>query len=403
MKCYVFSSVVRTVMSISLENPGFLLDVSDQVDIHRPDASSIASGSSSSGESTLRSCPRCHGRMSSISLDKHVFCVKCRGSECDHNFRCDDCLKWSKEDMDSYVKLCKSLKAKSRPSKPSSRSSSSPPRITAPDIDFDAILTTQLDSVHKSVDKKLVSLSDSLMSNMSLMFDKLRSELVHTSVVGDPAVYRQSVSHTEPPFPPRPTSTKRHKSLRGLGEGVTTVPQGSGLAHHRVDSRSQAGNERADQAAKEAMRMLYPSLLSVPYSDFRSAIHFYIKDKWQASWSSLTDNLKLKSIHPSIEKWQSLGIIDRRTSILLTRMRIGHTHATHSYLMKSGDERQAPLCNSCRVGLTIEHILTACPAFDSERRAASLHGRSMSEVLGNDCSIGGLMLFLRNTGFYHKF
>ena len=163
------------------------------------------------------------------------------------------------------------------------------------------------------------------------------------------------------------------------------------------------GNERADQAAKEAVRMLYPSLISIPYSDFRSAIHFYIKDKWQASWSSLTDNLKLKSIHPSIEKWQSLGITGRRTSILLTRMRIGHTHATHSYLMKSGEERQAPLCNSCRVGLTIEHILTACPAFDSERRAVSLHGRSMSEVLGNDCSIGGLLLFLRNTGFYHKF
>ena len=86
------------------------------------------------------------------------------------------------------------------------------------------------------------------------------------------------------------------------------------------------GNERADQAAKEAMRMLYPSPISIPYSDFRSIIHFYIKDKWQASWSSLTDNLKLKSIHPSIEKWQSLGITDRRTSILLTRMRIGHTH-----------------------------------------------------------------------------
>ena len=44
--------------------------------------------------------------------------------------------------------------------------------------------------------------------------------------------------------------------------------------------------------------MLYPSLISIPYSDFRSAIHFYIKDKWHASWSSLTDNLKLKSIHP---------------------------------------------------------------------------------------------------------
>ena len=228
MQCYVFSSVVRTVMSISLDNPGFLLDVSDQVDVHQPDASAIASGSSSSGESTRRSCPRCHGRMNSISVDRHVFCVKCRGSECEHNSRCDDCMKWSKEEMDSYVKLRKSLKAKSRPAKSSSRSSSSPPRFTAPDIDFNAILTTQLDSVQKLVDQKFVSLSDSLMSNMSLMFDKLRSELVQTSVVGDPAVPRQSVSHTEPPLPPRPTSTKRCESLRGQGEGVPTVPQRSG-------------------------------------------------------------------------------------------------------------------------------------------------------------------------------
>ena len=240
MQCYVFSSVVQTVMSISLDNPGFLLDVSDQVDVHQPDASAIASGSSSSGESTRRSCPRCHGRMSSISVDRHVFCVKCRGSECEHNSRCDDCMKWSKEEMDSYVKLRKSLKGKSRPAKSSSRSSSSPPRFTAPDIDFNAILTTQLDSVKKSVDQKFVSLSDSLMTNMSLMFDKLRSELVQTPVVGNPAVPRQSVSHTEPPLPPRPTSTKRCESLRGQGEGGPTVPQRSGLAHSRFDSRSHA-------------------------------------------------------------------------------------------------------------------------------------------------------------------
>ena len=226
-------------MDISLENPGFLMDVSDQVDVHRPDASSVASGSSSSGESTRRSCPRCHGRMSSISLDRHVFCVKCSGSDCDQYSRCDDCLKWSKEEMYSYVKLRKSLKFKSRPSKPSSRSSSSPPRITAPDCDFDAILATQLDSVNKSVDKKINNLSDSLMSKLSMMFDRLRSELIHPSVAGDPAVPGQSVSHTEPPFLPHSTSTKRPESFRGLGEGVDTVSHGSGLAHHGVDSRSQ--------------------------------------------------------------------------------------------------------------------------------------------------------------------
>ena len=72
-------------------------------------------------------------------------------------------------------------------------------------------------------------------------------------------------------------------------------------------------------------------------------------------------------------------------------------------LMKSGEERRAPLCNSCCVGLTIQHILIACPAFDSERRAASLHGKSMSEVLDNECCIRSLMLFLRNTGFVINF
>ena len=36
------------------------------------------------------------------------------------------------------------------------------------------------------------------------------------------------------------------------------------------------GNERADQIAKESVRMLYPSLISIPSGDFRSTIHFYI-------------------------------------------------------------------------------------------------------------------------------
>ena len=119
----------------------------------------------------------------------------------------------------------------------------------------------------------------------------------------------------------------------------------------------------SERAAKAAMRMLYPSPTSILYRDFRSTIHFYIKDKWQASWSSLTDNLKLKSIHPSIEKWQSLGITDRRASILFTRMHIGHTHVTHSYLMKFGEERQAPLCNSCRRGPNYTAHFNCMPCF----------------------------------------
>ena len=75
----VFTVILCVEMDISLDNPGFQLDVSDQVDIHQADDPRPSSGSSSSGESTRHSCARCHGRMSSFSLDRHLFCIKCRG------------------------------------------------------------------------------------------------------------------------------------------------------------------------------------------------------------------------------------------------------------------------------------------------------------------------------------
>ena len=123
-------------MEFSLDNPGFEMDVSDQVDIHQADVSRTSSGSSSSGESTRRSCARCHGRMSSFSLDRHIFCVRCRGSDCDLNTRCDECLSWTKEEMDGYIKLKKSLSSKSRKSKNPLKTSFSPPRSTVPIVDL---------------------------------------------------------------------------------------------------------------------------------------------------------------------------------------------------------------------------------------------------------------------------
>ena len=63
-------------MAFSLDNPGFPMDVTDQVDIHQPDVPSmISSGSSaaSSAEATRHSWLRCHGRMSSFSFNRHLF------------------------------------------------------------------------------------------------------------------------------------------------------------------------------------------------------------------------------------------------------------------------------------------------------------------------------------------
>ena len=106
-----------------------------------------------------------------------------------------------------------------------------------------------------------------------------------------------------------------------------------------------SGNdERADKAAREAINLQSYSVIDLPYGDLKVIINQNVRNKWQTTWDSLTDNLKLKAVKPSVRKWDSSNHSDRRTSIILSRLRIGHTHITHNFLMKSGEDRQIPIC-----------------------------------------------------------
>ena len=163
------------------------------------------------------------------------------------------------------------------------------------------------------------------------------------------------------------------------------------------------GNEKADKGAKEAIGELHPCNLNIPFGDFREMIHKYVMNKWQIRWSNLRTNQKLKGIKPLIKKWESSNHSNRRTSIIMTRLRIGHTHLTDSYRMSRGEERRPPYCQTCRCDLTVKHILIECALFNQVRRANSLQGRSMTEVLGEDCHTGRLIRFIKQIGFYFKF
>ena len=109
------SAFSELIMSFDLDNPGFsALSPSDTQPVSTPEVSlqprtASSPSTPSSGESTRRICPRCHGRMSSLALDKHTFCFKCRGAECDSQNKCDECMSWSSGEMEAYVKLRKSL------------------------------------------------------------------------------------------------------------------------------------------------------------------------------------------------------------------------------------------------------------------------------------------------------
>ena len=128
------------MMSFSLDNPGFLT-VGEDMELVMDNPSQPIAGSSSSapslGETFRRSCPRCHGRMSSFSVDRHSFCSKCRGNDCTIDCRCDECMSWSVEEMESYVKLRKSLISKSRKKPPSAPKAPSAPEPQAPLVNVD--------------------------------------------------------------------------------------------------------------------------------------------------------------------------------------------------------------------------------------------------------------------------
>ena len=113
------------------------------------------------------------------------------------------------------------------------------------------------------------------------------------------------------------------------------------------------GNEKADSAAKSALD-LPRAKVGVPYTDFKYLISQYIFSTWQDDWNGAVMN-KLHSVKPDLGDWQSSYTWCRKDVVVLCRARIGHTHFTHSYILK-------------KYPLTVHHILVECNHFARERK-----------------------------------
>ena len=95
--------------------------------------------------------------------------------------------------MESYVKLRRSLSSKGK------RSKSSPPRSIPHNSDIDFSISTQLDSINKSVDQKIDAMSANLLAKFSSMLDKLQPRLNSPSFPDPSAVPGYSACLSEPP------------------------------------------------------------------------------------------------------------------------------------------------------------------------------------------------------------
>lgn len=113
------------------------------------------------------------------------------------------------------------------------------------------------------------------------------------------------------------------------------------------------GNELADKFANEAHDQDDDDVKNiVTFQDLQISMKRYLYVKSQASWNSLVDN-KLQIIHPSFKVKNSNMQLNRKQTMIINRLRIGHCFLTHKYKIEKSPQ---PLCEWCDSLLTVEHI-----------------------------------------------
>ena len=155
------------------------------------------------------------------------------------------------------------------------------------------------------------------------------------------------------------------------------------------------GNEAADRKAKESLK-LNMSTFEVPSNNFKPFINTYILSEWQKSWDTAALN-KLHAIKPVIRNNLSAIRYIRREDVVITRLRIGHTRFTHSYLLSREEQ---PFCIVCNQNRTVKHTLTDCIDF-SEDRNKYFQVTDLKQLF-QDVSVDSTLSFLKAINLFNK-
>lgn len=125
------------------------------------------------------------------------------------------------------------------------------------------------------------------------------------------------------------------------------------------------GNEDADRQAKSALDFPEPTDPSNSLPDLKRLVKSFIYKNRQNDWESLDQTNKLRSHVPTLTTRSQYIIGHRKKDTTISRLRIGHSNLTHSFLFEM--PHTPPMCLNCNIQITIDHILTVCPEYQAIR------------------------------------
>ena len=155
------------------------------------------------------------------------------------------------------------------------------------------------------------------------------------------------------------------------------------------------GNKRADYAAKAALHTGVSECL-ISYTDAYQYISQYVRDLLQREWGTAVNN-KLHATKPltgeQLSAYRSVCIDE----VVLSRLRLGHSYLTHSYLLNG---EPPPECVTCNCRLTISHILVDCIEYDFFRLILFDTNLPLTDIFSNVYP-NKIISFIKKNGLYN--
>lgn len=164
-----------------------------------------------------------------------------------------------------------------------------------------------------------------------------------------------------------------------------------------------SGNEKADLEAKTVANNPLPIPIPNPietkitYKDLKKYITTnFIKAKRKSLLEICPSKYLLPTDYNGQLQFPSNST--RKEQTALTRIRIGHSKLTHTYIL---DKNPPPMCDKCNIPTNIHHILLECPKYDSTRKRLKMP-KERTHLLNTTQAQTNVLQFLKITDLLEK-